>query len=495
LSSFVSRTISAALWNFLGNTGNQIIRFGIGIVLARILLPREYGLVGMLAIFLSLSDALIDSGFSQALIQKQHLQRKDYSTVFILNIIFAGITYLILFSLAPYISAFFEEPQLVILTRILGIGLIIRSFIIVQQTIYFKSIDFKYLSRIQILTVLFSGAVAIPMALSGFGVWSLVGLTISQDLCRAVLLWSKSTWRPSWSFSMSSLRSLFDFGSKIMIIGLLDNIFLHIYNLIIGKLYNAQELSFYTRAHGYRNIVSQNVFNIISAVSFPSFSLIQDQPLKLTKYYQKTSELTAYLITPVLFWMLFTAEPLIRFLITDKWIRSAPYLQIFCIGGLYYPLFGLQINILKALGKSSLCLRLQLINKALVIAAIIIGVQWGIIGLVYGHTIVMMIQFLIGVPSINRYVNYPMIKQLLDTHKYMIIGLFCFLGAYFVAESITENDLLTITVVLTIGGLCFFGITTLLKLSASRTFSGIVKSKFIHKIKHMSKRDGNVPDY
>ena len=482
MSIFTSKTISAAIWNFTGNTGYQIIRFGIGIVLARILTPRDYGLVGMLAIFISLSDALIDSGFSQALIQKQHISNKDYSSVFFLNIIIAVILYSLLFVFAPYISDFFAEPQLSVLTKILGISLIIRSFIIVQQTIYIKNIDFRFLTKIQIISVLCSGMIAIPMAISGYGVWSLVFLTLTHDLSRMILLWFSNQWRPSWHFSYNSLKQFFGFGSKIMVVGILDNLFIHSYKLIIGKVYNAAEVGFYSRADGYKSIISKNILNVINSVSFPSFSLIQNQPDKMLIYYKKAAELSAFLTAPLLFWMLFTAEPFIRFLITDKWIDATPLLQILCIGGLYYPLYGLQVNILKALGKSGLYLKLQVFNKLLIILGIIIGLRWDVIGLAFSQTIVMIIQFSIGIPIIFNHIKYPILAQVIDSHKYIFNALICFLTSYWIINNFTNNDFLILLLEFIIGSTLFVSVALLLKFSAYKTFLAILKNKIIPRL-------------
>jgi O-antigen/teichoic acid export membrane protein len=456
MSRLRRETASAAIWSFVGNTGSTIIRFGIGIVIARILSPEDYGLVAMLAIFIGIGDALIDSGFSQALIQKKEPTQVDYSSVFFLNILIALSLYFLLLISSPLIAAFYEEPSLRQLTIFLSLVLIINSTTSVQSTILAKELRFKEISKFRVVSTIISGFVAIPMALKGFGVWSLIGLSLSQGGSFSLLIWIQSKWRPSLVFSISSIKQLFGFGSRILAIGLLDNFFLHLHKLIIGKYFYANELGLYTRAYNYRDLVSKRMLSIVNAVSFPAFSRIQDNHVSLKLNYQRVSELAIYLITPSLALLAFTSEPLIRFLITEKWIASVPYLQILCIAGMFYPVSGLQVSIFKALGKVNTYLRIIFIHKIAIIISILIAIRWGVMGLVYAQVLTMLLVFLLGAIYIKKFLKIELIIQMITFFKYPLVGFMIFFSCYYFANLITSKDLLLILIQTLTGPAIYF---------------------------------------
>jgi len=459
------------------------VRFGIGIALARILTPHEYGLVGILAIFLAIGDALVDSGFSQALIQKKNPTNADLSTVFYFNLIIAFVIFFILCFFSPIIAAFFNEKILEKLIVVLAVGLLIRSVTIVQTTVLIKNLDFKDISKFRIISTSISGVVAIPMAVKGFGVWSLLGLSITRDISFSIMLWIKSNWKPGLLFNPRSLKSLFGFGSRILGVGLLDNIFLHIYKPIIGKVFSAADLGFYNRAYGYRELVSKNILSVINAVAFPSFSVIQDNPEKVRRNYQRTIELAAFISIPFLMLLAFTAEPLIRFLITEKWLASAPYLTILCFAGIFYPVSGIQVNLFKAIGKANAYFFLIIVHKVSIVLSIVIGIHWGIMGLVYAQVITMFIVYMMGVLNIYRFLKVRVIVQLLDFFKYVFWAFILFYLLNLLTESITNNDLTLIIIQSTAGLSLYFLVSKTLNLKGCTEAVSIFNDYFLPKLR------------
>jgi len=285
-SSLKQKTISGLTWSFIDSIANQGISFIIGIILARLLTPKEFGLIGMLTIFIAISQSFINSGFSTALIRKQDCTSVDYSTVFYFNIV-VGVFFTFCYFRAPTPLAFFHEPVLEALVRVLGLVLIINSFTIIQSTILTKRIDFKLQAKISIIASLLSGIVAINMAYTGWGVWSLVALTLLKYAISSLLLWYWNNWTPVWHFSKKSFKELFLFGNKLLVSGLIDTIYRNIYYVIIGKYFSAAELGYYTRAEQFQSLPSSHLQGIIDRVSYPVLSSIQNDILRLKETYKR----------------------------------------------------------------------------------------------------------------------------------------------------------------------------------------------------------------
>ena len=274
--SLKQKTISGLSWSFVDNFIKQSIVFVIGIILARLLTPREFGLIGMTTVFISLSESFIDSGFGQALVRKKNCTQADYATVFYYNLCLGIVFYLFLFLTAGVISRFFNEPKLELIIQVLGFGLIIKSFSLIHLILLIKRIDFKLQTKITVLSSFASGFVGVYMAYNGYGVWSLVAKMLTGYLFTSTLLWTWSKWKPSFEFSWLSFKGMFSFGSKLLISGLLDKAYKNIYLLIIGKYFSATDLGYYTRADSFKNLPSQNLMVVIQRVSYPTLASIQD---------------------------------------------------------------------------------------------------------------------------------------------------------------------------------------------------------------------------
>ncbi len=414
MSSLKNKTIHGILWSAVDSFAAQGITFLVGIVLARLLSPAEFGLIGMITVFIAVSESFINSGFGQALIRKKNCTETDYSTVFYFNLLTGILFFLILFFSGPLISSFFKEPQLNLLVKVLALVLIIDSLTMIQRTTLTKRIDFKLQTRISVISVLIGGAVGIWMAYNGFGVWSLVFKTLSQRAVNSLLLWIWNRWRPLLVFSIQSFRELFAFGSRLLVSGLIDTLYRNIYYLVIGKYFSAQELGYYTRAQHFNDLPSKNLNGIMSRVTYPVLAQMQDDPVRLKSGYKKMIKSIMLISMVLMAGLAAVAEPMIITLIGEKWRPAIIYLQLLTFVGMMYPLHALNLNMLQVQGRSDLFLRLEIIKKLIAIPTIIIGVFFGIKVMILGMWVNTLIAYYLNSYWSGRMINYPMREQVND---------------------------------------------------------------------------------
>jgi len=395
LNSLKKKTVSGLFWSFLDLIANQGLQFVIQVILARLLIPKDFGVIGMISIFIALSAALIDSGFSQALIRNKEASEKDYSTVFNFNLVISIILYMILYLSANSISIYFNQPKLVSILRILSLVIIINSFSIVQRVILSKAIDFKSQANINIISSVISGVIAILCAYNGLGVWSLVIRTLSMQLMQALLLWFKSKWKPKLIFDVSAFSDMFGFGWKLLVSGIIETVYQNLYYIIIGKVFSASELGYYSNAQKLNDAVSQTITMSVQRVSYPVLSKLQDDKDRLKYSYRKIIKTVVFINFPLMLGLAAVAKPLIIVLFGYKWSGSVIYFQFLCFAGMMFPLHAINLDILQVKGRSDLFLRLEILKKAvftvLIIGAIIL--KLGIMGL-------------IGALVLNSYIAY-----------------------------------------------------------------------------------------
>lgn len=423
MTSLKQKTIHGLLWSFIDSFANQGVQFLVGIILARILSPREFGLIGMLTIFIAISQSFINSGLSSALIRKKNCSQVDYSTIFYTNLILGVIFYIILFVSAKSISLFFKEPQLEMILKVLGFGLILNAFGIIQRTILTKNINFKLQTKVSLVASIGSGSIAITMALLNYGVWSLVALTLIRFGLNSIFLWIWAKWIPIWAFSKKSFSELFSFGSKLLISGLINTTYRNIYYLVIGKYFSAVELGYYTMADQFQALPSKNLNSILSRVTYPILSSIQDDTQKLKESYKKIIKSTMFISFIFMIVMAAIAKPMIITLVGEKWLPSVIYLQMLCFIGMFYPLHSLNLNILKVKGRSDIFLRLEIIKKSMAIPTIIIGVFFGIKIMIFGMMINTMIAYYLNSYWSGRMIGYSSLQQIKDILPSFVLAL------------------------------------------------------------------------
>ncbi|HCY00398.1 MAG TPA: colanic acid exporter [Bacteroidales bacterium] len=456
MSSLKQKTVSGLIWSFVDTMAGQGITFIVGIILARLLSPREFGLIGMLTVFIAVSQSFIDSGFSNALIRKKDCSDADYSTVFYFNLAVGVLFFILLYFSAPAISGFFNEPELTAILQVMGIVLIIDSLTIIQRTILTKRIDFKLQARISVIASIGSGIVAIAMAFNGFGVWALVAQRIVKQGLNSLFLWMWNRWKPLLVFSVKSFKELFGFGSKLLISGLIDTVYRNVYYLIIGKFFSAQELGFYTKAEEFNRLPSQNLNSIIGRVTYPVLSTLQDDIPRLRNNYQKLIRSVMFITFILMLGMAAVAEPMIHTLIGAKWEPAIIYLQMLCFVGMMYPLHALNLNMLQVQGRSDLFLKLEIIKKIIAVPTIIIGIFFGIKMMIVGMMVNTLIAYYLNSYWSGVKIGYSFKQQVKDIAPSFILAFTMGVAVYFIGDLLPFSYLINLIIQILFGAIFVF---------------------------------------
>lgn len=421
--SLKNKTVKGVGWSFVDNIANSGITFLVGLVLARLLTPAEYGIMAMITIFIAISTSIVDSGFSNALIRKQDAGRVDYSTVFFFNLGVSAVLYAVLYVGAPGIAVFFKEPLLRDVMRVIGWVLIINALAIIPRTLFVKAVNFRTQTKVSLIASLSSGAVGIGMALGGMGVWSLVGQQLSRQLMNTVFLWVYGKWRPSLEFSVRSFKELFGFGSKLLLSGLLSTVFQEIYALVIGRFYTSAQLGQYTRAQQFNTIFSSNLTAVVQRVSYPVLSCIQDEPARLKEAYRRVIKVTMLVTFACMLGLAAVAKPLIVLLIGEKWLPAVGFLQIMCFYGMLYPLHSLNLNMLQVKGRSDLFLRLEVVKKIIAVGPLMLGVFVSIKWMLAGSVVTSFVAYFLNSYYSADLVDYPTREQITDWLPTFLVSL------------------------------------------------------------------------
>jgi len=474
------QALSGVFWTFLQQFGVQGISFLVSIILARLLLPSEFGLIAMIGVFMGIGGILMEGGLGASLIRTKDPDQEDFSTVFFFNLAGSIIVYGIVYFAAPLIAAFFEREILIDITRLYCLIFIFNAFSTIQVIRLTKKLDFKTQLFVNIPSLIISSAVGIYMAYSGYGVWSLVWMALIQSFVKTVQLWFWSKWKPSWVFNTEKFRYHFNFGIKLTLAGLLDVIFTNAYTIIIGKFFTPTQLGYYGRADSLKQFPVNNIGAVLGKVTYPLFASIKEDTVRLKRVYAKIMKMVIYLVAPTLIFMAVLAEPLFRFLLTEKWLPAVPYFQILCANGILYPIHSYNLHILNVMGRSDLFLRLEIFKKVLIVVVIAISVNYGIFGLLYGSVFTSIMSFFINTHYSGKFIKYSAWEQTKDLTPYIglafISGIIVF-GFDSFLPTATNYDLLRLIAGTLIGCTCYFGSTYLLKMSATSELILLIKRK------------------
>lgn len=443
--------------------------------MARILTPEDYGLVGMLTIFIAISQSLVDSGFSQALIRKQDRLEIDNSTVFYFNIAVGTILYLLLFFSAPLIARFYNEPQLVPLTRVISISVLINSFVVVQRALLTVKIDFKTQAKASLTAAIMSGAVGITMAYTGWGVWAIVWYQIVNLIVNVLLLWYFSKWRPSLQYSWQSFRELFGFGSKLAISGILDTLYNNIYLIVIGKIFNASDLGYYTRAQQFAVFPSSNLTGIIQRVTFPILCTLQDDDDRLRSVYRRFLRLSAFIIFPLMIGLAVLAKPLIILFLKEQWAFTATLLSIICFQLMWYPIHAINLNLLQVKGRSDLFLKLEIWKKCIGVFILSVTIPFGLVAMCVGGVVSSIICLFLNTHYTGKLIQIGFLLQLRDLIPALLYSL-SMGGIVWIVAVIIQINLLKLICGMIVGVLYFYTVTKLTGSSDLRELMSFVKS-------------------
>ncbi len=477
-NSLKKKTISGLFWSFSDLILNQGIQFVIQIFLARLLLPEEFGLIGMITVFISISYSIIDCGFTSALIREKDSTQEDYSTVFYFNLFMAVVMYILLYISAPNISKFFNEPMLRSILRILALTLIINSFGLIQKTMLVKKIDFKTQTIINIAASIVSGIIAIGAAYKGFGVWSLVIRTLLMQLIQAVLLCILNKWVPSFTFKIESFKKVFGFGWKMLVSGIIDTLYKNIYYIVIGRWFSAIQLGYYTNAQKLRDIASSSITTSVQKVSYPVLSSIQGNDVKLKSGYKKIIKNAVFITFPVMIGLAIIAEPFIKIVFGEKWIPSIFYFQLLCFSGMLFPLHAINLNILQVKGRSDLFLRLELIKKviSIILIAIVLICKFGIKGLLWLAIIDSLIEYFLDSYYSSEFISYSAKEQLKDIIPIFISVIIMGVITYGIGIILPDNNGLKIIVQVFVGTSVYLGISRIICKEEFNTIYGMLKT-------------------
>lgn len=457
-----SKTIKGAGWSAADAILGQGVSFIIGLVLARLLSPEEYGLIGIVMIFVTVLNGVVDSGFSKAVIRKQDANDDDYNTMFYMNMLFSIILYACLSLSSPLIANFFERNELIQLIPAMGLILIINALSLTQYTILSRRIDFKTKTKASLLSSVTSGIVGIICAYCGCGVWSLVIQKLLQQSLYTGSLWILNKWWPSLRFSKDSFHYMWGFGWKLLLSGLLDNIWQQIYQLVVGKFYNPATLGQYTRARDYANIFSSNLTMIVQRVSYPALAGIQDDEERMVAAYRKVIKVTMFITAICMLSIGAVAEPLIVCLIGEKWMEAATYLPLICISMSLYPLHAINLNMLQVQGRSDIFLYLEIAKKVIAFFPICLGIFVGIKAMLLGSIVTGIISYFMNSYYTGKKLHYSSWMQINDIKHSYLIALIIAVGIYFLKYfPITYFVVLPFQIFL--GSVIFFGICEISK--------------------------------
>ncbi len=471
------------LWSFIERFGSLSIQFITNIVLARLLTPDDFGLIGMIMVFVAISLVMIDGGLGAALIQKKNPTENDYSTIFFANIILASIIYVLLYFASSGIASFYHQPQLNNLLKIMGLILLIDSFSIVQNNILIKKLHFRKIARIKVSAALFSSISAIACAFLGLGVWSIAVQYLTNSILKTSLLWFNTSWVPLKVFSKKSFKELSGFGSKLLAASLLSEIYRNFQSLLIGRIFSARDLGFYTQARQLEQIPVTTLAVVVNQVTFPVFSELQNNIEVLRNSFKKSLKSLIFINFPVMVLLTVIAKPLFIFLFTDKWLPSVIYFQMLCMGfGMPLIIHNTNLNVLKSVGRSDLVLYLEIVKKTVGVVLILAGIRYGIIGMIIGLTINSYLEFFLNGYFVGKNINYGIKLQLRDIYPTFLLSVSVGSIIYFLFSFFDINPILSIFIQVFIFITLYVGCAILLKFEAFDIYWSILKEKvFIRK--------------
>ena len=439
------KTIKGVSWSFVEQILTRGVNFVIGIILARLLSPTDYGLVGMLGIFIALSQLFIDGGLTSALIRTKNPSEKDFSTVYIINLVLSLLFYFILFFCAPLVASFYQQPLLKPLMRAIALILIICSVASVQGTLLQIRVDFKTKTYISILSSVVSGTVGIICAYKGLGVWALVAQSIASALVATVLTLAFVRWMPKLVFSIESFKRLFSYSSKLLAASIISVVYDNAYPMVIGKRFSAADVGQYSRAMQFPTIANGTITSALNRVAFPILSQIQDDDERLLSVYERYIQLSCFIIFPVLFWLCGSAKPLVSFLLTDKWLDCVPLMQIICFSFITTGISTINLNLLYVKGRSDLVLRLEIIKKSIAFSILFISMFFNLTVMCLGQVLYSFISLFLNTIYTKRILGYGFLRQIKVIAPYFLISLIVLAEAAVVSTYIA-NNLLSIIV-------------------------------------------------
>lgn len=471
-----STIIKNLIWKFSERFTAQIVSFLVSLVLARLLTPEDYGLVALITVFIAIANVFVTSGFGNALIQKKEATQTDFSSVFYFSIFIGIVAYIILYFIAPFVATFYNNESLTSLLRVLSFSVIIAGINSVQEAYVARNMLFKKYFFSTIVGSITSAIIGIIMAFKGFGAWALVFQTLINQLVNTVVLWFTVKWRPKLIFSLKSMKQLFSFGWKLLVSSIIDTIYNNIYSLVIGKFFSAKELGFYNRGKSIPNMVISNINGSIQSVMFPAFSRYQDNLVAMKNVMRRAILTSTFLIVPAMMGLAAIGKPLTILLLTEKWLPSVPFLQFSCFILAFYPIHTTNLQVINAMGRSDIYLKLEITKKIVGFTILIISIPFGIYGMMIGSCISTIICSIINSFPNKRLLNYGYLEQMKDILPVFIISMImgviinCF-------SSLDFNYIIVLIIQIIVGILIYLLLAKMFRLEAYTYIINMLKKR------------------
>jgi O-antigen/teichoic acid export membrane protein len=462
------------IWRFAERIGAQLVSFVVSIVLARLLSPSDYGTVALMTVFTSILGIFIDSGFSSALIQKKDADDLDFSSIFYFNIASCLTMYLILFCVAPFIASFYGRPEMTAMTRVLGITFLISGVKSVQTAYVSRNMLFKRFFFATLGGTIGAAVVGIGMAYAGFGAWAIIAQSLFNNAVDTIILWATVKWRPKKLFSFQRLKGLFSYGWKLLVSGLLDTVYNNLRSLIIGKVYSSEDLAFYNKGQAWPSLVVSNVNSSIDSVLLPTMSAVQDSAGSVKGMTRRAIKTSTYVMAPLMMGIAFCGTPLIRLILTEKWLPCVPFQIIFCITYMFYPIHTANLNAIKAMGRSDLFLKLEIVKKIVGLIALAITVPISVMAMGYSLLFTSVLGQIINSWPNRKLLNYGYLEQLKDILPGILLAVamgFCI----YPIQWLGLPDIVTLLISVPLGAAIYIGGSILFKLESFQYLWGMVK--------------------
>lgn len=474
-----TNVVSNLIWRFLERCGAQGVSFVVSIVLARLLAPEAYGIIALVTAFTAILNVFVNSGLGTALIQKKDADDLDFSTVFYFNVVMCLVLYGLLFLAAPLVAAFYEMPELTPLVRVLGLTLVISGVNNIQQSYVSKTMQFKRFFFSTLGGTIFSAVVGIAMAYMGYGVWALVGQSLANNLANTAILWFTVKWRPKRIFSWLRLKGLFSYGWKLLAAALINTAYTKIRQLLIGKLYTSGELAYYNKADQFPHLVVTNINTSIDSVLLPAMSAEQNDPERVKAMTRRAIKTSSYTMWPMMFGLAAVAEPMIRLLLTEKWLPCVLYLRVFCVVYGFQPLQTANLNAIKAMGRSDIFLKLDILKKVVGLTAMFSTIFISVEVMAYSYLITTILSAIINAYPNRKLLGYSFGEQIKDILPSMCLSALMFVVCYLITM-LGLGDFLTIVIQIVTGAAVYIAGSVICKMESFYYLMGILK-KYIHK--------------
>lgn len=474
------KVASNFLWRFAERTGAQFVQFVVSIVLARILAPSDYGTIALMNVFINILGVFVTCGLASALIQKKNADDIDFSTVFYAQIVFCAVIYLLLFVSAPYIALYYEIPEMSAMIRVLGLTLAISAVKNVQSAYVSRNMMFKRFFFATLGGTIGAAFLGIWMALRGYGAWALIAQSLFNHTIDTIILWITVKWRPKKNFSFSRLKGLFGFSWKLLVSSLLDRVYNNLRSLIIGKKYSSEDLAFYNKGRNFPSLVIENVNASIDSVLFPTMSAAQNDRERVKAMTRRAMKTSVYVIAPLMMGLAACSMPLVRMLLTEKWLPCVPFQIIFCITFIFYPLHTANLNAIKAMGRSDLFLKLEIIKKIVGLAVLFISMWFGVMAMAYSLLLTSVLSQIINSWPNKKLLNYGFLEQAKDILPGILLAVVMGLCIHPI-QWLGLPDIVTLLIQVPLGAVIYIGASALLKLESFTYLWGMVKP-FISKV-------------